>query len=333
MADMKITNQALPQGQPNGLAEIKKQLTDVTDEIAVSETLTGYMTPNPYLFKAAGECGTFSVPTITTSGLGNYDKAKGSPIGAVATSFQDYKCRYDRARSFILDKIDVMTNDGLIQASPVLAEFMRSEVVPEIDATRIATCAAAAIEAKNTASKAPAKTTFLSDIIAGINKARQGLHLKTTEGMKVHVSDAYQDVLEQSSEYTRSKDIAGGIRRLDTGVDMINRAEVIYTPASYMKTAFTYNNAITSNAPSTSADVPDGGFTPDTNALDVAALIVAPGVANGLVASETAQIFGEGQVPGVIGSWIDYRIYHDCFILKNRVAGLYALTVPKGSTG
>lgn len=328
MADMKITNQALPQGQANNLAVVQKYLTSMTDEIAVSDALTSYMTPNPELFKAAKSSGRFYVPTITTSGLGNYDKAKGSALGAVATSFEEYSLRYDRARSFVLDGVDVMQDDGLISTSAVLGEFMRQEVIPEIDATRIATCASTAVTAGNIVSKAPAKASFLSDITAGVNKVRQNLHLKTTVGMKIHVNDAYQDILEMSSEFTKSKDIATGFRRLDTGVDMINQAEIIYTPSDYMKTEFTYADAITSTAGST----PDGGFSPATGAKDVAALIVAPNVANGLVATEASQIFPMGTVPGVIGSQIDYRIFHDCLILKNKRPGLYAITVPAGGT-
>lgn len=324
MASITLTNQTLPQGQANTLAEVKKQLTDITDEIAKSDALTSYMTPDSTLFKAATSAGKFSVPTITTSGLGNYDKAKGAALGAVSTSFEDYSLRYDRARSFVLDGVDVMQNDGLLSTTAVLAEFMRQEVIPEIDATRIATCASTAVTVGNTVSKAPAKASFLSDITAGVNKVRQGLHLKTTAGMKIHVNDAYQDILEMSSEYSRTKDIATGIRRLDTGVEMINQAEIIYTPSDYMKTAFTYADAITSTAGS----VPEGGFAPATDAKDVAALIVAPDVANGLVATEASQIFPMGSVPGVIGSQIDYRIFHDCLILKNKRPGVYAITVP-----
>lgn len=329
MAGITLTNQTLPQGQANDLAVVQKYLTSITDEIAVSDALTSYMTPNTELFKAATSSGKFYVPTITTSGLGNYDKAKGSALGAVSTSFEEYSLRYDRARSFVLDGVDVMQDDGLISTSAVLGEFMRQEVIPEIDATRIATCASTAITAGNTVSKAPAKASFLSDIISGVNKVRQNLHLKTTAGMKIHINDAYQDVLEMSSEFTKSKDIATGFRRLDTGVDMINQAEIIYTPSDYMKTAFTYADAITTTAGTT----PDGGFTPASGALDVAALVVAPNVANGLVATEASQIFPMGTVPGVIGSQIDYRIFHDCLILKNKRPGLYAITVPATSTG
>ncbi|MDY5678826.1 MAG: hypothetical protein SPF21_02610 [Candidatus Methanomethylophilaceae archaeon] len=324
MATITMTNQQEPQGTPNSLAEIKKYLTDITDQIAQSDALTNYMTPNPVLVRAATSAGKFLVPTIETSGLGNYDRGKGTTRGAVKTSFEEYSCRYDRARSFVLDSVDIMQEDGLVQMAGVLAEFTRSEVVPEVDATRIATCASTAITATQTVSKAPAKASFLSDITTGMNAVRSSMRLRGTEGMKIHVNDKYIDVLEQSSEYSRSKSITEGLRRLDTGVDVINQAEVIYTPDEYMRTAFDYESAITTNADT----VPDGGFKPSSGALEVAALIVAPNVANGLVASDATQMFGPGQVPGVFGSQLDYRIFHDCFILKNKRKGVYAITVP-----
>ena len=220
-----------------------------------------------------------------------------------------------------------MQEDGLVQMAGVLAEFTRSEVVPEVDATRIATCASTAIAATQTVSKAPAKASFLSDITTGMNAVRSAMRLRGTDGMKIHVNDKYIDILEQSSEYNRSKSITDGLRRLDTGVDVINQAEVIYTPSEYMKTAFDYESAITTTADT----VPEGGFKPSSGALDVAALIVAPGVANGLVASDATQMFGPGQVPGVFGSQLDYRIFHDCIIMKNKRKGVYAITVPGSS--
>ena len=328
MADMKVTNQALPQGQPNGLTEIKEMLTDITDELAVSEALTNYMTPDPRLVKAAQSSGTFSVATILTSGLGNYSKFKGSPIGAVSTSYEDYKCRYNRARSFILDGIDIMQQDGLLDTTKILSQFVKEEVVPEIDATRIATCASTAITATSTAEKAPAKATFLSDIIAGIRSVKNNLHLRTTQGMKIHISDKYMEVLEQSTEFSRNKDISAAVRVLDTGVHIINQAEVIETPADYMWSKFDYDSAVSSTEPTDADDVPPGGFSKASDAKEIAALIVAPGVANGMIVSEAQQIFPKGTVPGIFGSWLDYQIFHDCLILKNKQKGVYAITVP-----
>lgn len=329
MADMILTNQALPQGQPNDFEEIKKYLTTITDEIATADVLTSYMTPNPTLFQAAKEAGVFSVPTITTSGLGDYDKAKGSPLGAVSTEFTDYRLRYDRARSFILDGVDMMQNGGLLRGTAILAEFMREQVVPEIDLTRISTCADTSITAGNTKEVTPAKASFLSEIISAVNQTRKNLKLRGTSGMKIHVNDKYQDVLELSSEYTRTKGIDSGIRKLDTGVDMINQAEIIWTPEEYMYSKFEYHKAVTSAEPATAADVPKGGTAPAENAKEIAVMVVAPGVANGLVASETSQIFAPGTVPGIINStWIDYRVFHDCLIMKNKVGGIYTLTVP-----
>ena len=115
--------------------------------------------------------------------------------------------------------------------------------------------------------------------------------------------------------------------RLDRLFDVINQAEVIYTPDEYMRTAFDYDSAITTTADT----VPEGGFSAASGALEVAALIVAPNVANGLVASDATQMFGPGQVPGVFGSQLDYRIFHDCIILKNKRKGVYAITVPGSS--
>lgn len=121
MAAMTLTNQALPQGQPNGFEEIKKYLTQITDEIATADVLTSYMTPNPALFQASKEAGVFSVPTLSLSGLGNYSKFKGSPLGAVSSEFTDYRLRFDRARSFVLDGVDMMQQNGLIRGTAVIS--------------------------------------------------------------------------------------------------------------------------------------------------------------------------------------------------------------------
>ena len=295
------------------IAKVKEYLKGILDQVAVKESITGYMTPDPYLFAAGQRAGEFNVPTISLDGLADYDRTHGYAQGEAELSFETYKLECDRGRSFTLDAVDVMQEDGILQATSLMSEFVRSKVVPEMDAYRICKLAGIAKTAGNVRNQTAtnyAKDKILGNILSAIRSVKNNLKLNTASGIKLHVNTDYMDALEGSTEMIRNHDMQSAVRRLDNGVEVINGAEVIETPPEYMSTALTLGT---------------GSFTPSGDT--VVALAVAPGVANGLVAHNVSNIFPPGIAQGVDGSIVEYRVFHDCLVMQNKIPGIYALTL------
>jgi len=68
-------------------------------------------------------------------GLGNYAKATGFPAGDVTGTWEDIQLTKDRGRSFSVDAMDDEETIGMAFGT-LVGEFMRTMVIPEVDAYR-----------------------------------------------------------------------------------------------------------------------------------------------------------------------------------------------------
>lgn len=77
-------------------------------------------------------------PVIDMDGMVDYDRVGGFAKGGVKIEFQEHELAIDRAMGF---EIDVMDDDELLFTAfaNTMGEFIRTQVVPEIDAYRFAT--------------------------------------------------------------------------------------------------------------------------------------------------------------------------------------------------
>ncbi|WP_147613032.1 hypothetical protein [Treponema pectinovorum] len=92
----------------------------------------------------------FKVPKMTMDGLADYSRKDGYKIGSVTLEFETKKPDYDRARKFRIEEMDNEETAGVAFGS-LASEFIRTKVVPEMDAFRFAKMCAKAGTIKNDA--------------------------------------------------------------------------------------------------------------------------------------------------------------------------------------
>ena len=74
---------------------------------------------------------------MTMQGLANYNKQTGYVAGDVTLEYETKKCGYDRGRMFTIDAMDNIESAG-VAFGRLSGEFLRTKVVPELDAYRLA---------------------------------------------------------------------------------------------------------------------------------------------------------------------------------------------------
>ena len=74
---------------------------------------------------------------MTMQGLANYNKQTGYVAGDVTLDYETKKCGYDRGRMFSIDAMDNIESAG-VAFGRLSGEFLRTKVVPELDAYRLA---------------------------------------------------------------------------------------------------------------------------------------------------------------------------------------------------
>lgn len=313
-------------GVANDIDTITKMISTKMDQIIKKESVTAGMNASEEIIAAFNGAKTAKIPTITTSGLGDYDTVKGYPEGTATVKWETYELTYDRALKIDIDRLEGIQTDGVATTANVAADLTRAQIIPEIDAARLSgivskTKAADATHVVEDAT-APTKANILSKIYAGLDTIYE--ERGTDSGATIYVSNSMKSVLRDSSEYQKVRQISG-VPNIDLTTEAIDGNTIVYVPDARMKTAYTYGTP-----GSTSTD--KGGFTPTSTAQPIHFAIVAPGCAQGVVVFGSTKFISREDNQTKDADSVMYRIYHDVIVEKNSGAsGIYAVTGKSGS--
>ena len=116
---------------------LAKKYSGMLDEVYKLSSLTAALESNSALTREGANANEIIVPKMTLQGLASYARNTGYVSGDLTLAWETIAFNYERGRSFMIDAMD--NEETLDVAFGSLAgEFMRTRVVPEIDAFRFA---------------------------------------------------------------------------------------------------------------------------------------------------------------------------------------------------
>lgn len=121
--------------------ELFKQYTPLLDEAYKLASLTSKLDTADDLVKYTAGAHEVLVQKMTLQGLADYSRETGYVNGTVTLASETIPFNYERGRMFSVDTMDDEETAGVAYGR-LSGEFLRSYVVPEIDAVRFATMAA-----------------------------------------------------------------------------------------------------------------------------------------------------------------------------------------------
>lgn len=121
----------------NSIAKFKVYVVGLLDEVYKAASKTSVLDGNPELVQQGANADELIIPKIDMDGLANYDRASGYTSGDVTFTNETVKCNFDRGRMFTVDNVDNMDTAGMAFGT-LSGEFIRTKVVPELDAFRLA---------------------------------------------------------------------------------------------------------------------------------------------------------------------------------------------------
>ena len=125
----------------NTIQKFKKYVVGLLDEVYKNASKTAILDGAPELASQGANADELIIPKIDMDGLGDYDRNSGYTQGDVTFTNETVKCNFDRGRMFTVDNVDNMDTAGMAFGR-LSGEFIRTKVVPELDAFRFATYAA-----------------------------------------------------------------------------------------------------------------------------------------------------------------------------------------------
>ena len=116
--------------------ELRKQYSTLLDEVYKLSSLTAVLDGANNLVKEGANANEILIPKMTMQGLADYSKTNGYAAGDVTLDYETKRCTYDRGRKFVVDAMDNI-DTASIAFGKLSGEFLRTQVIPELDAYRL----------------------------------------------------------------------------------------------------------------------------------------------------------------------------------------------------
>lgn len=286
---------------------LAKEYVPILDTVYATSSLTGLLEANPMAVRPTGRAGSFEIAKLALVGAGTYNRATGFPAGDATLTWEEKTYSQDRGRTFTIDAMDDLESAG--QAFGMLAsEFIRVKVVPEVDAYRFAAIASAS----GISSACAAITTSASALTAWDTAiAALGNGHVTLANVVAFMSWNIYTLLKNSTAVTR---FAGPGQNVDRNFETFDGVPIVKVPTDEFYTGVAMNAGASGGA---------GGYASASGAVGINFLLVDKTAVFCDMKHAVPRIFEPGVNQSADAYKFDYRYYHDCWVLENKVSGVY----------
>lgn len=125
----------------NSITKFKAYIEKL-DTVYQQASATSILDADADTVRMGAKAGEFLIPKMSMDGLADYSRSSGYVKGDVTITYETKSCNYDRGRKFSVDAMDNEETAG-IAFGKLASEFIRTKVVPEMDAFRFAKYASA----------------------------------------------------------------------------------------------------------------------------------------------------------------------------------------------
>ena len=251
-----------------------------------------------------------SIPDMDLSGLGNYDRANGFQDGVITLDRKVYEIKNDRAKSFSLDRMDADETGVAEIAGKVMGAFVRTRVVPEVDAYVMSQLAAVAKEKNNLVGwNADKPFATFNSLLSGVQEA-----CGYDEEIICFVDTTAFGALKNSNEFNKNVINSNFEGKINSVVKTVDNVSIIPVPGKRMKDLVAL------------LDTEAGGFSTD-GGKDIRMIMLPKRGAHLVKKTEKVRVFTPDENQKMDAYKFDYRIYYDIFVRKSEVDSIWASIV------
>lgn len=251
---------------------------------------------------------TVKMLVLTEMGMANYSRNAGFVPGDTNGAWETFQIEQDRGRSYM---VDVMDNDETLGQviGNLLGEVERLHIVPELDAYRFAKFAGTTGIDGTTGTVTPG-TTDVKGLISAAEASMDDNEVPD-EGRILFISPNAKNGLKGNIE----RRIINSEANVSYEVEYFDGMRLITVPQGRFVTAITLANPTASNGA--------GGYSAATGAKNINFMIVHPTAVMQVVKHVAPRLFSPEQNIEADAWKLNYRIYHDAFVLPQKAKGIY----------
>ena len=282
---------------PNSIT-LAQQFVPVLDEIYKLASLTSGLDGSPELVKEGANAGELIIPMLEMQGLGDYDRNSGYVDGDVTLTNATVRCNFERGRMFTVDNMDDQETAN-IAFGRLAGEFIRTKVVPELDAFRFA-----AYAGKEGISSASGALADGAAVIAALREAtnRMDEDEVPAEGRQLFITPTLHGMI-QDLDTTKSKEVLSRF------------SAVTLVPQTRFYTAIEQKSG--------KAGEEAGGYQKAEGAADINFMVLHPSALIQFPRHVAPKIITPEQNQNADAYKFGYRHYGIADVYKNKLAGVY----------
>ena len=243
---------------PN-VIELAKQFVPLLDETYQNASLTSDLDGAAELARQGANANELIIPMLSMQGLADYSRNSGYVDGDVSLTNETVKCNFDRGRMFSVDTMDNLETAG-IAFGRLAGEFIRTKVVPELDAFRFACYAG---------------KSGISKVATGATLADGATVLKAIRAANDQMDE---DEVPQEGRYLYiTPTLMGMVQDLDTTKSrevLSNFAKLVKVPQTRFYTAIEQKSGKVTGSGDSTVDETAGGYVKAAAAKDINFMII-----------------------------------------------------------
>ena len=278
---------------------LSKIYTNLLDEVYKNSALTAVLESDASLARAGANANEIVIPKLSMSGLADYKRNSGYVNGDVTLNWETVQFNYERGRMFQVDDMDNEETQN-IAFGRLAGEFIRTKVVPELDAFRFATYAAVTGAGTATGTLATG-----ADVIAALRVATSAM-----DEAEVPMEDRHLFItptllgLVEDMDTTKSKEVLSRF------------ATITKVPQTRFYSAIKLNDG-------TSSGEEAGGYVKASGAVDLNFEIIHKPATLQFTKHAVPKIISPEQNQDADAWKYGYRNYGLCDTYENKAAGIY----------
>lgn len=277
-----------------------RQYTALLDEVYKQSALTADLDGAADLARQGANANELIIPKISMDGLADYSRNGGYVGGDVTMTNETVACNFDRGRMFTIDTLDNAETAGLAFGR-LSGEFIRTKVVPELDAFRFAKYAG--ISGISTVAGAALSTG--ADVISALRAATNKMDEDEVplEGRILYITPTLYGLI-QDLDTTKSKEVLGRF------------AKVVQVPQTRFYTAIDQKDG-------TTAGETAGGYAKASGGVNINFMIVHKAAAIQYTKHLDVKTVSPEINQDSDGWKFGYRMVGIADTYENKVAGIY----------
>lgn len=286
-----------------------KNYISLLDEVYKENAKTAVLDGDMSLVHAGSNAHEIVIPKISMDGLGDYSRNGGYVDGDVVLTNETVAFNYDRGRAFTVDAMDNEETAG-VAFGKLSSEFIRTKVVPEMDAFRFATYAGT-----TGISKVSAGATLATgaDVIAALRAATTKMDEDEvpTEDRVLFITPTLHGLI-QDMDTTKSREV------------MSRFSSVVLVPQSRFYTAITlYDGKTDTSSQDSGVNQKPGGYVKASAGKDINFMVIHKPAVLQYTKHTVSKVITPDENQTADAYKFPYRAYGLADVYENKVAGIY----------